>query len=56
MYYTDFKILQNGKYRIVEVKGNHYWHKRDLQSGKFLSKVKSAQIYGNRSGFCHIKY
>jgi hypothetical protein len=40
-YYVDFEI-QNF---VIEIKDNHIWHKRELESGKWNSKEESAKQY-----------
>lgn len=42
-YKTDF-ILPN-KEMIVEIKGHHIWHKRQIENGKWDAKVKAVNEY-----------
>ena len=51
-YYTpDFKIKENGKFRLIEIKGSHkYWFK-DLENGKTNLKFLAAQIYSEEKGY-----
>jgi len=42
-YFCDFKVLEdNGKFRLIELKGKHIWWERDKRSGKIREKAKAA--------------
>lgn len=51
VYHCDFKILQNNKWRLVEVKANHGWYKADVRSGKLNAKNEAAKDYSNKNGY-----
>ena len=50
--YPDF-LLQypNKKKRIVQIKGNHHYHKRDVISGKFEAKCTAIKQYSKQNGY-----
>uniref|UniRef100_A0A6C0E074 Uncharacterized protein n=1 Tax=viral metagenome TaxID=1070528 RepID=A0A6C0E074_9ZZZZ len=44
-YYVDFII----KKYLVEIKDNHIWHKKNIESGKWQEKEKAANIYAENN-------
>jgi len=36
---------------IIEIKDNHIWHKKQIESGKWIEKEKSAIEFSNKNGF-----
>ena len=51
-YRIDF-TLPDQKY-LIELKDNHIWQKKDLNSGKFDAKKQSAEIYAKNIGFRYL--
>ena len=44
-YLIDFMIPDFGD--LIEIKGEHIWHKESLKNGKWASKENSAKNYAN---------
>ena len=44
-YLIDFMIPDFGD--LIEIKGEHIWHKESLKNGKWKSKENSAKNYAN---------
>lgn len=50
-YYIDFKIKEENKWKLVEIKGKHNWFFGDLNSGKLESKFNSAVKYSEDNNY-----
>jgi len=50
-YYIDFKIKENNKWKLIEIKSKHNWFFIDLQSGKLESKFNSAVKYSEENKY-----
>jgi len=50
-YHVDFYIPD--KKLLIEIKDNHIWHKREIDSGKWHMKEKIAKKYSIRN---NLKY
>jgi hypothetical protein len=55
IYRVDFKIKQNDRFRLIEIKGKHKWYWESLESGEFLTKVIAAQMYSTTNGYLPYK-
>lgn len=51
-YKVDFQILLYGY--LIELKDNHHWHKKQVQSGKWKLKEKAALDYAERNNMKYI--
>lgn len=49
IYKVDFEI-PNQK-MIIEVKGIHIWHKKELNSGKWAAKEDAARKWSQENGY-----
>ena len=51
-YYCDFKIREkDGRWRLVETKGNHKWWLKDLENGNALRKIEAAIKYSKEANY-----
>ena len=50
-YYIDFKIKEDNKWKLIEIKGRHNWFFNDLISGKLESKFNSAVKYSEENDY-----
>jgi predicted RNA-binding Zn-ribbon protein involved in translation (DUF1610 family) len=48
-YSVDFELPQLKK--IVEIKDNHCWHKKQLESGKFSAKENAANLWAQKKEY-----
>jgi hypothetical protein len=54
-YFVDFKIRENGKYRLIEIKGTTKWYYKSLENGTLLNKIKAAQQYSKENDYLPYK-
>lgn len=54
-YFVDFKIKENDKYRLIEIKGKTKWYYESLKNGTFLLKIKAAQHYSKINNYLPYK-
>lgn len=50
-YFVDFKIKENDKWKLVEIKSKHNWFYKDIKSGKLESKFNSAIKYSKNNNY-----
>jgi len=50
-YHVDFKIQQESKWRLIEIKGNHLWFQRALESGDHALKMNVAIAYSKEKEY-----
>ena len=50
-YFVDFKIKEDNKYRLVEIKGTTPWYYKSIESGILLNKTLAAQAYSEKKGY-----
>ena len=50
-YFVDFKIKEDDKYRLVEIKGTTIWYYESIESGILLNKTLAAQAYSEEKGY-----
>jgi len=50
-YFIDFKILENDKWRLVEIKGKTRWFNSDLESGVMKAKINAAVEFSKKNEF-----
>jgi hypothetical protein len=55
IYFVDFKIKENDKWRLIEIKDNYIWWKEDLKTGRALAKVIAAQEHSLNYGYLPYK-
>jgi len=54
-YFVDFKIKEDDKYRLVEIKGTTVWYYESIESGILLNKTLAAQVYSEKKGYLPFK-
>jgi hypothetical protein len=54
-YFVDFKIKEDNKYRLVEIKGTTKWYYESIESGILINKVIAAQQYSEEKGYLPFK-
>lgn len=50
-YFVDFKIKENNKWKLIEIKSTHNWFYNDIKSGKLESKFNSAIEYSKNNNY-----
>ena len=50
-YHVDFYLPD--KKEMIEVKGNHIWHKNQIKNGKWGAKEKAAQEFAQSHGYVY---
>jgi len=50
-YFVDFKIKDDNKWRLVEIKGRNQWFYKDMKTGKLELKFKSAIEFSKKNNF-----
>lgn len=51
IYKVDFEVPSN-KF-LIEVKGEHIWHRKEVESGKWQAKEKAAKIWCLKNGYTY---
>jgi len=55
VYFCDFKIFENNKWRLVEIKQKHKWFYNELKSGKLRAKTKAAIQFSKQHNYLPYK-
>jgi hypothetical protein len=50
-YFSDFKIIIDGKSKIIEIKDKHYWYYEDMKSGKLQLKCDAVIKYSIENNY-----
>ena len=51
LYYCDFKIFNQGKWHLVEIKGDHSWYKQELYNGLLHKKIEAANEHSKKNNY-----
>ena len=54
-YIIDFKVLEENKWRLYQIKAKHPWFYQELNTGKLKVKILAAQQYSKKMGYLPYK-